>query len=95
VAFQVLAVLVNIISFIIIVMYVFSCIFHSFTSFRHRKKIGDSHFDGPHQVIGLVVLIFSLVQPILGLVSHLLFDSARSGPPFFPDKVLFTPYSLF
>lgn len=55
------------------------------------------HFDGKfepgvHQILGVLVFSMTLLQTIVGLISHLKFDKFRKQPPIFPDKVsqLFT-----
>mmetsp|Transcript_6087 Transcript_6087/g.8496 ORF Transcript_6087/g.8496 Transcript_6087/m.8496 type:complete len:582 (+) Transcript_6087:109-1854(+) len=46
-----------------------------------------SHFDTPHKIIGLVVTILGILQPILGVVADKMFDPNREKTPIFPDKI--------
>jgi len=45
----------------------------------------SSHFSKPHNVIGLIVVIIGLSQPIIGIIADKLFDPKRSSTPIFPD----------
>lgn len=66
-----LAVILNLVAFILIVVWV--------------GKQDVKHFRAPHQRLGLVILILSLFQPLLGFLADKLFDSKRKSAPFFPD----------
>jgi len=45
------------------------------------------HFNIAHTIIGLIVVILGVAQPILGILADKLFDPKRTGTPFFPDRV--------
>lgn len=44
-------------------------------------------FTSPHVIIGLVIVILALAQPIIGILANRWFDPERSGVPIFPDIV--------
>jgi hypothetical protein len=52
---------------------------------------GTSHFDvvdsNPHQLVGLIVMILTAMQPILGFVADRMFVANRFEVPVFPDRV--------
>ncbi len=43
------------------------------------------HFQISHARLGLFIIILSLVNPIVGLVADLMYDSSRSHTPILPD----------
>jgi len=45
----------------------------------------SSHFTKAHNIVGLIVVIIGLSQPIIGIVADKLFDPKRSKTPIFPD----------
>jgi len=50
-------------------------------------KGSPTHFDHFHKVLGLLIFIMSLAQPIIGVLADRLFDPNRDKVPIFPDKI--------
>jgi len=44
------------------------------------------HFDDAHKIIGLIVVIIGVAQPVIGFLADKLFDPNRKATPIFPDK---------
>lgn len=45
------------------------------------------HYGSPHAVIGVLVVMFSIVQPLIGILSNRWWSPNRNGTPVFPDVV--------
>jgi len=43
------------------------------------------HFVLPHTILGLIVVLLAVVQPVLGTFADKWFDPERGRPPLFPD----------
>eukprot|EP01116_Phalansterium_solitarium_P017926 TRINITY_DN4564_c0_g2_i1.p1 TRINITY_DN4564_c0_g2~~TRINITY_DN4564_c0_g2_i1.p1 ORF type:complete len:954 (-),score=338.43 TRINITY_DN4564_c0_g2_i1:471-3332(-) len=48
---------------------------------------GGLHLSGPHQQLGMLVLVGAFAQPLLGVLAHLKWNPQRLAPPWWPDKV--------
>jgi len=44
------------------------------------------HFNDAHKIIGLIVVIIGVSQPVIGFLADKLFDPNRKATPIFPDK---------
>jgi nitrite reductase (NO-forming) len=42
-----------------------------------QTQLGRTHFNSAHGVLGLMVFILAMIQPLIGLVSHFTFDKDR------------------
>jgi hypothetical protein len=40
-----------------------------------------------HHILGTIVILFSLAQPIIGFLANKMFDPSRTKVPIFPDHV--------
>lgn len=45
------------------------------------------HYGSPHAVIGVLVIMFSIVQPLIGILSNRWWSPSRNGTPVFPDVI--------
>jgi len=45
-----------------------------------------THFDDAHKIIGLIVVIIGVAQPVIGFLADKMFDPNRKATPIFPDK---------
>jgi len=53
----------------------------------YYQSHGLKHFDGFHQILGLIVVIVAVGQPFIGWLADKLFDKNRTQVPWFPDKI--------
>ena len=53
--------------------------------YLYKGKSGISHFENPHSIIGLTTLCLAWISPVLGLLSHFMWNPDRRGTPVFPD----------
>jgi hypothetical protein len=44
------------------------------------------HFDTGHKILGLIIVILGVAQPVLGTIADKLYDPDRPSTPIFPDK---------
>eukprot|EP00026_Physarum_polycephalum_P009273 Phypoly_transcript_09389.p1 GENE.Phypoly_transcript_09389~~Phypoly_transcript_09389.p1 ORF type:complete len:438 (+),score=41.45 Phypoly_transcript_09389:95-1315(+) len=47
----------------------------------------DNHFQNPHEIIGLTIVILTFIQVLFGILANTFFKPGREGAPFFPDKI--------
>jgi len=50
------------------------------------QSVSGPHFSSAHEVIGLIVFILGVSQPVIGFLADKLFNPERKSIPIFPDK---------